>query len=87
MEKLFGEADHFIGRYGDPDGSDWISEVFFSGRYQLTLQVTVRVDARKNEATAIDGELRFFVTEIRSVEQVGDRVLARHGESFDFGLG
>jgi hypothetical protein len=49
MEKLFGkgEVDHFIEHFGLGD-ERWNSEVFFGGRYRLTMQVEIEVDHSKH---------------------------------------
>jgi hypothetical protein len=45
METLFGDGDHFITHYGfDSNPKPWNTEVFFAGRYTLTLQVDVTID-------------------------------------------
>lgn len=70
IEKLFGDADHFITHYGfDSKPKTWNTEVHFGGRYVLTMQVTVNVDYKANAITPID-EPRFWLHEIRTVEKM-----------------
>ena len=55
-EALFGEGDHFVTDYGSSSGAkEWNTEVFFAGRYTLTLQVDVDIDDRWNRLPVCSG--------------------------------
>jgi hypothetical protein len=45
MEALFGEGDDFITEYGfSAEPRVWSAEIYFCGRYRLTMQVGLEVD-------------------------------------------
>ena len=48
MEELFGDADHFITHFGfsGQKANTWNTEVFFDGRYTITMQVEILIDYR-----------------------------------------
>jgi hypothetical protein len=67
MERQFGDADHFITEYGfDDDPKQWNTEVFFGGRYILTMQVMVKVDYSMNSVTQL-GEPTFYLFECETI--------------------
>src|SRR5271167_2861413 len=63
VEALFGEADHFISYSGPYVPQDWNTEVFFCGRYELSMQVDVETNSAFSEVTKVVGELRFYLSE------------------------
>jgi hypothetical protein len=66
MEQLFGDGDHFITHYGfSPGPKEWNSEVFFGGRYTLTLQVDVVIEGR-TVAKSISPP-KFYLSEVEKV--------------------
>ena len=67
MEKLFGEGDHFISSPGPTGTRDWNSEVYFGGRYTLTMQVEVKTDADFAKITDVVGKPLFVLTEARRI--------------------
>ncbi|SRR5258706_3553861 len=68
METLFGDGDHFITHYNmSPGPKTWNTEVFFGGRYVLTLQVDVEVAYSKREVGKVVGTPMFFLHEVESV--------------------
>jgi hypothetical protein len=70
IEKLFGEADHFISYSGPGVRQDWNTEVFFRGRYTLTMQVDVKTEpagAEFSKVTSVVGEPKFFLHEVSKV--------------------
>ena len=67
METLFGEGDHFITYYGVDSGPKlWNSEVFFGGRYKLTLQVEVEINYWKHKIVKVVSPPKFYLSEIDS---------------------
>ena len=86
IEALLGDSDHFISYNGSLEvGQDWNTEVYFDGRYCLTMQVEVRTDRRFSKIVKVLGEPKFYLEEIARVEVNGDRILARNGQHFQFG--
>jgi hypothetical protein len=74
MESLFGEGDHFISSPGHGGIRKWYSEVFFGGRYTLTMEVDVKTDADFSRITEIVGSPLFVLTEASRVTTSGNRV-------------
>lgn len=69
MEALFGEGDHFITHYNfSPGPKTWNTEIFFGGRYELTLQVDVEIDYRKRTIVRTVTPAKFYLAEIESVQ-------------------
>ena len=61
MEELFGDADHFITHFAaDGAPKTWNTEVFFGGRYSLTMTVDVLIDARTNSVKQV-GTPKFYL--------------------------
>ncbi|MCA9110836.1 MAG: hypothetical protein KDA52_12860 [Planctomycetaceae bacterium] len=55
IEELYGDADHFITEFGfDRKPKLWNTEVFFGGRYTLTMQVKVKVNYSANTIAMVD---------------------------------
>lgn len=49
IENLLGDADHFITHYGfSPGPKEWQTDVYFYGRYELTMVVNVDIDYGKH---------------------------------------
>src|SRR5258708_6903126 len=50
IDELLGKADHSVMNEGDDNEEgvkeEWISEVYFCGRYELVMTVDIRVDRR-----------------------------------------
>ena len=68
IENLLGEADHFISYSGPDVRQDWNTEVYFAGRYRLTMQVEVKVDRDFSRVVEVIGEPAFYLSEIAQVE-------------------
>ncbi len=68
MESRFGEADHFITHYGFPSQktNTWNTEVFFGGRYVLTMQVKVAIDYGHRSFTQVEKPV-FYLKEVTKV--------------------
>src|SRR2546422_65055 len=68
MEALFGDGDHFITHYGfSPGPKQWNTEVFFGGRYTLTLQVDVDIDYQKHLVLTNVSPPKFYLFEVGSL--------------------
>ena len=87
IEELLGDADHFISYSGSRSiGQQWNTEVYFAGRYSLTMQVEVKVDRAFSKIVEVVGEPKFYLVEIAHVERLNDgRVGGGNGEGFVFG--
>ena len=73
MEELFPVADHFITHFGFDSGPKmWNTEVFFGGRYKLTIQVDVEIDYKANKVTKVVGEPTFYLNEIEKIQILPD---------------
>ncbi len=89
IEELFGEADHFITHYGFPQETHtWNSEVYFYGRYVLTMQAKVQMDKEFRRVEKVVVAPVFYLNEIRSVDfdhngQIGCRY---GGTQTNFGI-
>ena len=68
IEDLLGEADHFISYSGPGVKQDWNTEVYFAGRYRLTMQVDVKVNSSSSKNLDVIGEPTFCLGEITRVE-------------------
>jgi hypothetical protein len=70
FDELFGKenVDHFIGYSGDRNDCDWNSEVYFAGRYCLTMRVPVRMGRSFDEVLEVRGEPKFYMVEITEVD-------------------
>jgi hypothetical protein len=68
MEALFGEGDHFITHFGfDPGPKDWQTEVYFGGRYRLTLQVEIDIDYKTCLVKTNVSAPKFYLLEVESI--------------------
>jgi|ERR1041384_7378827 hypothetical protein len=85
MEELYGEGDHFITHYGfDTKPKHWNTEVFFGGRYVLTIQVYVVIDYAKNAVVKTTAPAKFYVKEVAQVETLPDgRVSTKYGSGWE----
>jgi len=76
LDEMIGKADHSIKNYRDDNNEgvqcEWISEVYFGGRYELVMTVDVRVDRQTSDVSKILGTPRFLLLEIKSVEMSSD---------------
>ena len=69
VEDTFGDSDHFISYSGSRElGNTWNTEVFFYGRYVLTMQVKVRMGYSFDKVLEVLGEPQFFLSEVDYVE-------------------
>ena len=69
MEVLFGEGDYFITHYNfSPVPKTWNTEVFFGGRYELTLQLDVEIDYRKRNVVKSVTPPTFYLREVERVQ-------------------
>ena len=68
IEGVFGEADHFITYSGANIPKDWHTEVFFAGRYSLTMQVEVTTDSGFSKIMEVKGRPRFYLQEVGMVD-------------------
>ena len=87
MERLFGDADHFITHYGfwGEETNTWNTEVYFGGRYEFCMQIEVVVDYVNREVTPA-GAPKFFLNEARRVEVEPDgRTSCYYARGFRFG--
>src|SRR6266481_3389857 len=65
MEALFGEGDHFVTHYGFSLGPNkWNTEIFFGGRYTLTLQVDVDIDYKGDTIRSNVSPAKFYLWEV-----------------------
>jgi len=72
IEELLGDSDHFISFHGSRSvGNDWNTEVYFYGRYTLTMQVAVRMGHGFDKVLEVLDEPKFYLVEVSSIEFVG----------------
>ncbi len=67
IEALYGEADHFISYSGPNVDKKWRTEVFFDGRYILTMEIVVKTNQSFNEVIEVVGEPSFFLSEASEI--------------------
>jgi hypothetical protein len=74
MERHFGSADHYITYYGlrGEDHNIWTSDVFFGDRYNIAMQVNIRIDYDTHEFEVV-GEPVFYLWEVERVSEGGRR--------------
>jgi hypothetical protein len=65
MERLFPVADHFVAIDDGP--VTWNTVVYFGGRFQLTMQVDVKVSRRSERITKVISDPKFRLWEIQSL--------------------
>lgn len=69
MEEVYGDVDHFISYHGSLEvGNDWNTEVFLHGRYELTMQVPVRMGRDFDQVLGVEGEPTFYLHEVDRIE-------------------
>ncbi|MFN0051349.1 MAG: hypothetical protein ACKV0T_04110 [Planctomycetales bacterium] len=72
IDELLGMADHAVMNEGveTDEGvkEEWISEVYFGGRYQLVMTVELRVNRRTSVVSKVIGSPKFRLLEIREVQ-------------------
>jgi hypothetical protein len=80
MERLFGDADHFILHYGhDENPMKWNTVVWFDDKYILTMIIRVNVNYSANTVMAV-GDPEFILHEITKIDIKSDgRVEAHYG--------
>lgn len=72
IDDIFGKenVDHFISYSGDlENGCRWSSEVFFAEKYILTMQVPVRMGRSFDKVLEVQGEPKFYLNEVDSIEK------------------
>ena len=73
MEELFPIADHFVTEFGfDKGPRKWNTEVFFGGRYTLTMQVDVEIDYEARRIIRLVGEPVFYLQEVENITLLPD---------------
>jgi hypothetical protein len=86
IEDLLGEADHFIGYSGSSVPKTWNTEVYFGGRYVLTMQVEVETTRDFSTITRVLGEPKFYFHEVREAfienGQWGARFVSQNQREF-----
>lgn len=71
FDEIFGKenVDHFISYSGSLEvGSDWNSELFFGGRYILTMQIPVRMGRSFDEVLEALDSPKFYLREIDQIK-------------------
>ena len=81
IDELFGPALHSCSNYEEPDAAQWFTETYFGGRYELVMQVDVRIDRQSGEVAEVRGEPQFSLGEIYRIEGRG----ASYGNWHQFG--
>ena len=82
IEALFGETDHFISHFSPrfgPGVRQWNSEVYFGGRYSLTMQADVKVDFTRNMVTEVVGSPKFYLAEYIKIGRNENGNIESHG--------
>lgn len=82
FDELFGKenVDHFISYHGSRKlGNEWQTEVFFGGRYTLTMVVPVQMGRSFDEVLKVLAEPTFYFREVQKVEDYSGQV----GADFD----
>ena len=82
IEKLFGSTDHFITHFSPRFGKgarQWNSEVYFGGRYSLTMKADVMVDFTKNIVTEVVGSPKFYLDEYAKIVRHRNGRIESHG--------
>ena len=86
MEKLFGEADHFITHYGMKEGPlQWNSEVHFYSRYVLTMQVRVELSGRYGTIVQVVDKPHYYLIELKNVFTEDGQLGTKDGIQHTFG--
>ena len=83
MEELFGEGDHFISVSHHADLIEtWNTEVWFAGRYDLTMQSQVKVNDDFGKVVAVSSPV-FYLDGVNWLNSDGGG--GTYGESYSFG--
>lgn len=71
IEQLFGDADHFITHwnFGGSEPRQWNTEVYFGGRFSLTMQVETEVDYWKRAVVRTVTPPKFYLWKYSKVTQ------------------
>lgn len=71
LDELFGKenVDHFVSYSGPSTSKKWNSEVYFGGRYALTMQVEVKMSSRLDRVVSVVGEPKFYLVKYKSIEE------------------
>jgi hypothetical protein len=81
IQEVLGDADHFISYHGSlVSGCEWNTEVFFGGRYCLTMQVPVRMGKDFDKVLAVVGEPAFDLVEVEEIREDGLVIYNRRAE-------
>jgi hypothetical protein len=86
MEELFGDADHFITHFGfsGQKSNTWNTEVYFDGRYTLTMQVEILINYSK-KALVVSGNPKFYLHEVIKIDHLPDgRIQSKYGMNREF---
>ncbi len=86
MQEAFSQhASHFIANYGQRTSTLWNSEVFFGGRYSLSLVVPIVMDYESGEAR-ITGAASFVLLEYGEIKRLSNGNLSGTiGREWKFG--
>jgi hypothetical protein len=80
IDDLLGPADHSVMNEGaETDAGvqeEWISEVYFGGRYHLNMRVDILVDRKTSQVVKVVGPSEFTLQEIASIDFDGNRITA-----------
>lgn len=83
IERLYGDADHFITHFGREfpgNKKQWNTEVYFGGRYSLTMQVDVSIDYENSRVSQVLGSPIFYLVEYHQIDALPDgRFMAHSG--------
>lgn len=71
IESLLGDSDHFITHFGFAGETSnlWNTEVYFGGRYSLTMQVNIVVDYKNGVVEKVLDEPKFYLFTYGRIEQ------------------
>ena len=87
IEKIFGDSDHFITGLTPTETSPvWNTEVFFGGRYSLTMQVDVNVDYIDQKVMPKSDPVFYLFEFVEVVESGNGQVTSTIGKQMTFGL-
>jgi hypothetical protein len=69
IEQVFGDADHFLTHwnFAIEDPLQWNTEVYFGGRFWLTMQVETEVDYWKRTVVRTVKPPKFYLFKVASV--------------------
>jgi hypothetical protein len=85
MERLFPVADHSVPIAGGP--VTWTTKVFFGGRFQLLMQVDVKISRISERISKVIGEPEFRLWEVQSLTihpdgRVDAKMFGEHERAF-----